>query len=141
MSENKIITIDVDFTHNNRKFIGQLSVVQRLLNNLKPCKARVSSSKKGLHITKFFNKETYDDEKLLIYEKRCKPLEWVEEIYDDPKRKIIREIRAKYGLAPNILFDIKSFRNVTRVAGEWQEIRDAWDVERFLDFFFDFWRG
>ncbi len=140
MRENRIITIDVDFTNNKRKFIAQLSVVQRLLNNLKPTRARVSSSKRGLHIQKFYDKESYDDEKLFVYEKQCKPLEWVEEIYDDPKRKIIREIRAKDGLAPNILFDEKSFRNITRKAGPWHEIHDAIDVERFLDFFIDFWR-
>jgi hypothetical protein len=140
MKENRTITIDIDFTRNKREFIAQLSVVQRLLNNLKPCKARVSSSKRGLHILKSFETESYDDEKLLIYEKWCKPLIWIEEIYDDPKRRFIREIRAKDGLAPNILFDIKSYRNITREAGEWHEILEAMDVELFLDFFLDFWR-
>ncbi len=140
MTETRIITIDFDFSNNKRKFIDQLSVVQRLLNNLKPCDARVSAGKRGLHIKKIFDKESYDDEKLLIYEKWCKPLVWVEEVYDDPKRRTIREIRAQQDLAPNILFDVKSFRNITRKAGQWHEIHEAMDVELFLDFFLDFWR-
>ncbi len=138
--ENRRITLDIDLTSRKRKLLGQLTIVQKLLNNLKPCQARVSSSKKGLHIKKFYDKILYDDEVWQTYE-RCKPLEWIEEIYDDPKRREIREIRAKDGSTPpNILFDDKSYRDITRKAGEWHEIQDAYDVELFLDFFFDFWR-
>lgn len=135
-----IVTIDFDFTNKKRGLLSQLSTAQKLLHNLKPCLARISSSRKGLHILKFYAEEKLYDDKLYNYKKFCKPLEWAEEIYDDPKRKLIREIRVKYGLTSKILFDIKAFRKVTRVAGEWQEIQDAWDVERFLDYFFDFWR-
>jgi hypothetical protein len=140
MKEIRRITLDVDFNLNKRKFIGELSLVQRLLNNLKPCEARVSSSKRGLHIQKFYEKTLYEDEERQIYQKRCMPLEWIEEIYDDPKRRMIREIRAQEDGTPNILFDTKSFRDITREAGEWYEIQDASDVELFLDFFLDFWR-
>jgi hypothetical protein len=132
--------MDVDFAKNQRNFLQQLFQTQIMLNNLKPCFVRHSSSKKGLHALKFYLEDNLYDEKLCNYKKFCKPLEWAEEIYDDPKRKLIREIRIKYGLTSSVLFDIKSFRNITRVAGEWQFIQDAWEVERFLDFFFDFWR-
>lgn len=111
-----------------------------MLHNLKPCFARISSSKNGLHVRKFYTEEKLYDRILYNYKKFCKPLEWPEELYDDPKRKLIREIRLRYGLTSNVIFDVKSFRDITRVAGEWQEIQDAWDVELFLDYFFDFWR-
>lgn len=141
MNKAKTITIDYDFSRNKRKLINQLYIAQKMLHNLKPCYARVSSSKNGMHIRRFdVNREIYDDEEFRNYCKFCKPLEWSEEIYDDAKRKLIREIRLKYGLTSNVLFDQKSFRNITRVAGEWQEIKDAADVETFLDFFYDFWR-
>jgi hypothetical protein len=39
-----------------------------------------------------------------------------------------------------LLFDVKSFKDITRVADEWFEIQKSWDVERFLDYFCDFWR-
>lgn len=140
MKENKIITIDIDFTKNKRKLMKQLFITQKMLNNLKPCFARISSSKRGLHVLKFFAGEKIYDDKLYIYNKFCNRLEWPEEIYDDEKRKLIREIRIKYGLTSNVLFDVKSFRDITRVAGEWQDVQNAWDVERLLDFFIDFWR-
>ena len=135
MIQNRRITIDVDFTRNKRMFLSQISVVQRLLNNLKPCHVRVSSSKRGLHIKKFYDKILYEDEERQIYQKHCNLLEWVEEVYDDPKRRVIREIRAKEGGLPNILFDDKSFRDISRKAGDWYVIQDALDVEIFLDFF------
>lgn len=140
MKENKIITIDVDFTKNKRKLMNQLFITQEMLNNLKPCFARISSSKRGLHVLKFFAEEKIYGDKLYNYNKFCKRLEWPEEIYDDEKRKLIREIRIKYGLKSNVLFDVKSFRDITRVAGDWQEIENAWDVEGLLDYFIDFWR-
>ncbi len=98
--------------HNKRVFTAQ-----RCLNELKPCYVRVSSSRKGFHILKF-----------------CNDGLWVEQAYDDPKRRLINEIRIKEGLTANILFDVKSFRKVTRESGEWQKINDGYDVERFLDY-------
>ena len=141
MNEVKTITIDVDFSKNKRKLIPQLSLAQIMLHNLKPCFSRISSGKRGLHILIFYvDQELYHDERLQSYRKYCKPLHWSEEIYDDVKRKAIREIRIKYGLTSSVLFDVKSFRDVIRVAGEWQHIQDAWDVELLLSFFMDFWR-
>jgi hypothetical protein len=142
MIETRRITIDIDLTRNKRKLLDQLAIVQRLLNNLKPCQARVSSSKKGIHVQKFYDKILYDYEGWEIYEKYCHPLVWCEEIFDDPKRKKLREIRVKEGgyTPDNILFDVKSFRGIILKAGEWYEIQESYDVELFLDFFLDFWR-
>jgi hypothetical protein len=141
MSEIKNITIDFDFTHKKRGLLKELFLAQTLLHNTKPCFARPSSSKHGLHVLKFYtDMDSYGDEIFRNYKKFCRPLEWAEEIYDDPKRKIIREFRIIQGMSSGILFDVKCFRDITRVAGDWQFIQDAWKVERFLDFFFDFWR-
>lgn len=140
MIQNRRITLDVDLNYNKRKFIDEISRVQRLLNNLKPCEVRVSSSKRGLHIKKFYDKILYEDEERQMYQKHCNLLEWVEEVYDDPRRRVIREIRAKEGGLPNILFDDKRFRDISRKAGDWYFIQDARDVEIFLDFFVDFVR-
>ncbi len=101
--------------HNKRVFVAQ-----RCLNELKPCYARVSSSKRGFHIMKF-----------------CDGGLWLEQTFDDTKRRLINEIRIKEGLTANILFDVKSFRNVTRESGEWKLINDGYDVEMFLDY----WRA
>ncbi len=141
MSEIKTATIDFDFSKNKRRLVAQLSLAQRMLHNLKPCYARNSSSKNGLHVLMFYvDQELYHDEKFQSYQKFCRPLHPYEEIYDDVKRKTIREIRIKYSLTSGVLFDIKSFRNIIRVSGQWQHIQDAWDVERMLDYFIDFWR-
>ncbi len=92
-------------------------VAQRCLNELKPCYARVSSGRRGFHILKF-----------------CDDGLWAEQAWDDPKRRLINEIRISEGLTANILFDVKSFRNVSRKAGEWHLIKDGYDVEQFLSY-------
>lgn len=141
MSEIKTMTIDFDFTHKKRGLLHELYLAQILLHNTKPCFVRSSSSKHGLHVLIFFiDRDSFDDENFRNYKKFCKPLEWPEEIFDDPKRKIIREFRIIQGMTSGILFDVKCFRDVVRVADEWQYIQNAWQVERFLDFFYDFWR-
>ncbi len=67
MKENKIITIDVDFTKNRRELMKQLFITQKMLNNLKPCFARISSSKRGLHVLKFFaGEKIYNDNYIFI---------------------------------------------------------------------------
>ncbi len=119
-----MIKLDFDgvaYMRRNRRVphLKRLQLAQQCLNNLKPCYARVSGSKKGFHVLKLYDGNGCG---------------WIEDVYDDPKRRPINEIRMRYGLTANILFDIKSFRNVTRVAGEWQLINDGYDVERFLDY-------
>ena len=119
-----MIKLDFDgvaYMRRNRRVphLKRLQLARQCLNNLKPVYARVSGSKKGFHVLKFYDGNGGG---------------WAEQVYDDPKRRAINDIRKKYGLTADILFDVKSFRDVTRVAGEWQEINDGYDVERFLDY-------
>ncbi len=116
-----MIKIDFDDLIIGRRLnMRRIHEAQKCLHNLKPCYARVSGSKKGFHLLKF-----------------CNDGLWAEQVYDDPKRRLINEVRDKHGLTGNILFDVKSFRNVTRKAGDWQLINDGYDAERFLDY----WRS
>ncbi len=130
-----MIKIDIDLTPNKREFNDQWLKLQMLLHQIKPCFIRISSSKKGLHILKFYDDtKLYDDEKLYTYEKEIKSQVWVEEVYDDRKRLLINQIRARYGLTKDILFKRKSFRNKTRDAGDWIATNDSHDVEITLDY-------
>ncbi len=94
---------------------------QVCLHNLtKPYYVRVSAGKKGFHIRKM-----------------CPYCEWFTQVWDDPRRKIINEVRKQNVFIRNILFDKKTVRGVKRVAGKWQLIKDSYDVERFIDY----WRA
>ncbi|WP_143311571.1 hypothetical protein [Candidatus Methanoperedens nitratireducens] len=52
--------------------------VQKCLHSLRPCYARVSGGKNEFQFLKFFNDGI-----------------WAEEVWDDPKRRLINEIRAR----------------------------------------------
>ncbi|HMB45767.1 MAG TPA: hypothetical protein VKL21_08095 [Candidatus Methanoperedens sp.] len=88
-----------------------------LHNIMKPFYVRVSSGKRGFHVLKF-----------------CTNCDWLVSVWDDKRRRIINEVRKRNGFIGNILFDIKTVRGKRRAAGEWQLIKDSYDVERFIDF-------
>jgi hypothetical protein len=55
-------------------------------------------------------------------------------MWDDPRRRIINKIRERYGLTTDILFDIKRYRNVRLVAGQWWFTDNSYDAERIIDY-------
>lgn len=103
--------------------------VQKILYALVPCYVRVSGGKRGLHILKICDKpEPCQD---MGTGKGC---DWILDMWDDPKRRIINKIREKERLATDQTFEIKSYRNVRLVAGEWWKTDDSYSVERILDY-------
>ncbi len=117
-----MIKIDFDsvaYMKGSRRVVNlkRIQEAQQCLNSLKPCFARVSGGKSGFHILKL-----------------CNDGSALEAMWDDPKRSLINDVRRRHGLTGNILFDVKSFRHVTRQAGEWQTINSGYDVEKFLDY-------
>ncbi len=103
--------------------------VQKILHSLIPCYVRVSGGKKGLHILKVCDKpEPCEDLGI------GKPCDWILDMWDDPKRRKINKIREREGLTTDQLFEIKSYRNVRLVAGEWWFTDNSYDAERILDY-------
>jgi hypothetical protein len=103
--------------------------VQKILHFLIPFYIRVSGGKKGLHLLKVCDKpEPCED---LGTGKAC---DWILDMYDDPRRRTINKVRERYGLTSDILFDIKSYRNVRLVAGQWWFTDNSYDAERIIDY-------
>lgn len=117
---------EIDLKNNSKEYLKidfdnvpcRLYEAQVCLHNLsKPYHVRVSASGKGFHICKM-----------------CPYCDWFTQVWDDRRRRIINEVRKRNGFIGNILFDIKSVRGNRRAAGEWQLIKDSYDVEIFIDF-------
>ncbi len=78
------------------------------LNSLpQPYFIRVSSGGKGIHI-----RLSCDDKKY-------------RELWDDPKRMEIDEIRAKHGLTGDILDEVKCIGKDRKVSGKWVKIENG----------------
>lgn len=120
---SRFIKLDVDNV--DERFFE----VQKILHAMQPCYVRVSAGKKGLHLLKVCDKpEPCED---LGTGKCC---DWILDMWDDPKRRAINKIRERHRLTSDILFDIKSYRNVRQVAGEWWLIDNSYSAERVLDY-------
>ncbi len=106
--------------------------VQKILHSLIPFYVRVSAGKKGLHILKVCDKPEpcYD----MGTGKGC---EWILNMWDDPRRQTINKIRERYDLSSDILFDVKCYRNVRRVASDWSYTDNSYDAEHIIDY----WRA
>ncbi len=80
-----------------------------------PFKIRISAGKEGVHIIA----DSDYPEKL-------------REMYDDPKRLEIDRARKLHGLCSNILLRVKCICGEKKVAGDWIEIKNDSDVNKFL---------
>ncbi len=119
----RLIKLDID------NVPERIFEVQKILHNLMPCYVRISGGKKGLHVLKKCDKsEPCQD---LGTGKGC---DWILDMWDDPKRRKINKIRGKEGLATDQIFEIKCYRNVRLIAGEWWKTDDSYNVERILDY-------
>ncbi len=119
----RLIKLDVDDVP--KRFFE----VQKILHAMIPCYLRVSSGKKGLHVLKICDKpEPCQDLGI------GKPCAWILDMWDDPKRRKINQIREREGLATDQQFEIKSYRNVRLVAGEWWKTDNSYDAEKMIDY-------
>lgn len=80
----------------------------------KPFFIRLSASKEGLHINLTVPDMTY------------------RELYDDPIRLRIDQIREKNGLTSDILSNKKFIDGEMKAAGRWRKIKDTKDFKEFL---------
>lgn len=116
--EGEIITVDVDFKIKQPlhvKVMKLLKLVSDALRQSEKVYIRQSSSGKGVHV-----KVVGGDS----------ALRW---IFDDGTRLKATEMRKSEGLRVHtLLFDVKNGKRT----GEWMEIKDFKDAERFIREFF-----
>lgn len=106
-----IITIDIDE--------DKLELAEPCISECIPCKARISSSGKGIHV----EKESDNEESL-----------WnLKEKYDDPSRYIADCFRKKSRLLHNALFDNRCYNGIRKYASNWYIIETEIDKKRFLE--------
>ena len=111
-----IVMIDFD------NVSGRPEVAKECINDFIPCLVRVSSGGDGLHLLKpCIDEETHNRALTL------------QEVYDDPERLEINRIRKTNGFTANILLGVKGFNQETRIAGEWEKIKNSLDVEQFFN--------
>lgn len=105
------ITIDID------NAVNKIEFTRECLRECIPCTVRISASGVGIHVLKIG-----EDGEIWKLKKK----------YDDLMRYKADKFRKKVGLLNNFLFDMKWYNGVKKYAGQWVDVENENDIQKFL---------